>query len=259
MTVVLIFVATVLLSGWYLGYALAKEMNGKEQPTPKALLISLLAVAAPTIMAFALTDAMERSSLLSQFRPQSLSPYLFIAIIAPLSIALAGHLGGILTGQGKVLATPTRKVWTQSMSMIAITLLWGLLEEIGWRGYLVPQLARLMPGLSAAVLVGVIWGIWHAPQMFYNQQLKENFRGRVFLGMGLWTLQCIVLGTLLGWLQIQSGSFLFPALAHALVNFFGSISDNTLGKEKDGLFAGTSGVFACFASVIIIFILRLLM
>jgi membrane protease YdiL (CAAX protease family) len=36
-------------------------------------------------------------------------------------------------------------------------------EEIGWRGLLVPQLARISPFTRTAILSGLIWGIWHIP------------------------------------------------------------------------------------------------
>jgi len=41
----------------------------------------------------------------------------------------------------------------------------AVLEELGWRGYALPELqAGLMSPLGAAVLVGVGWGFWHVPR-----------------------------------------------------------------------------------------------
>ena len=41
----------------------------------------------------------------------------------------------------------------------------AVLEELGWRGYALPELqAGLLSPLAAAMLVGVGWGLWHVPR-----------------------------------------------------------------------------------------------
>jgi membrane protease YdiL (CAAX protease family) len=249
-----IFTVAIILSGWVLGFFLARSMRGKTQPSPKVILISLLAVAMPTIMAFALAESAERSALLGQFRLKAEFLPIVVALIAPFLIALAGHVGGALV-QRRSIPLPGKATLAQVAGMIPLLLVWALLEEIGWRGYLYAHLAMTGSALGSAALVGLLWGVWHAPQMFFNDQLKEHFKGRIFIGMTLWILQCVLLGCIMGWLQTASGSFLFPAFSHALINLFGNLSDGALGKEKDGLFAGTSGVFACATSLLITLIL----
>ena len=41
----------------------------------------------------------------------------------------------------------------------------ALLEEVGWRGFVGPELQKFMSNpLYAAVLVGICWGLWHIPR-----------------------------------------------------------------------------------------------
>jgi membrane protease YdiL (CAAX protease family) len=39
----------------------------------------------------------------------------------------------------------------------------GILEEIGWTGYVFPQMQLKYGVLPASLLLGIIWGLWHAP------------------------------------------------------------------------------------------------
>jgi membrane protease YdiL (CAAX protease family) len=41
-------------------------------------------------------------------------------------------------------------------------------EEIGWRGLLVPQLAKLTSFTNVALVVGVIWALWHVPILLFG-------------------------------------------------------------------------------------------
>ena len=56
-------------------------------------------------------------------------------------------------------ANPLRFVVMGSL----FSLLYATGEEIGWRGYLVPALARGMSFGRVALVSGVIWAVWHFP------------------------------------------------------------------------------------------------
>jgi uncharacterized protein len=36
-------------------------------------------------------------------------------------------------------------------------------EEIGWRAFLVPELAKVLPFTGVALVSGLIWAAWHYP------------------------------------------------------------------------------------------------
>jgi len=53
---------------------------------------------------------------------------------------------------------------TTVFALVGLNLFLGPLgEELGWRGYLQPALTGRLGWLRAALVVGVIWALWHAP------------------------------------------------------------------------------------------------
>ncbi len=56
--------------------------------------------------------------------------------------------------------------------------LFGFGEELGWRGYLLPKLMPL-GRVKATLLLGLIWGIWHAPLI----AVGFNYPGYPILGI----------------------------------------------------------------------------
>lgn len=86
-------------------------------------------------------------------------------------------------------------------------------EEIGWRGWLLPKLLPL--GTLPALLVsGAVWGLWHAPLIL----LGYNYPRGGALGVVLMTASCIVMGLVLSWLRIRSGSVWAAAVGHGTYN-----------------------------------------
>jgi membrane protease YdiL (CAAX protease family) len=106
-----------------------------------------------------------------------------------------------------------------AIGALAALALWiatyGFGEEVGWRGF---AFHRMEGGgwVQAAVMIGVLWGLWHLPYFFY----KANF---IALGIGGFAgyLISITMGSiLLSWMYRGSGrSILVVALWHGLFDF----------------------------------------
>ncbi len=91
--------------------------------------------------------------------------------------------------------------------------LFGLGEELGWRGYLLPRLLPL--GQARAILLsGAIWGIWHMPAILQG----HNYPQHPLAGVFLMIVFCILLGTILSWLYLRTRSPWAPALGHGSLN-----------------------------------------
>jgi membrane protease YdiL (CAAX protease family) len=65
---------------------------------------------------------------------------------------------------------------------VVINMVFTFGEEFGWRGYLLPRLAPL-GGAWAAILTGVVWGLWHAPLIVLS---GYNFPGHPWSASAGW-------------------------------------------------------------------------
>lgn len=96
-------------------------------------------------------------------------------------------------------------------SLFNLTVAFG--EEVGWRGWLLTSL-RPLGTWPALIIVGVIWGLWHAPLIL----LGYNFARPDITGLAFMVGGCVMLGILFGWLRLRTGS-IWPAVAgHAALN-----------------------------------------
>lgn len=106
-------------------------------------------------------------------------------------------------------------------------------EEVGWRGWLLPRLMPLGPW-PALLITGVVWGLWHAPLIL----LGYNFERPGVDGLLMMVVACVLLGVLLGWLRLRSGSIWPPVLAHASFNSAASVSTLLAAAGQDVDLAG---------------------
>ncbi len=94
-----------------------------------------------------------------------------------------------------------------------INILFTMGEELGWRGYLLPNLLPL--GQWKAVLIsGMIWGVWHAPAIIQG----HNYPGYPILGVFMMIIFCVLLGIIISWMYLNTRSPWVAALAHGAVN-----------------------------------------
>lgn len=93
----------------------------------------------------------------------------------------------------------------------AVALVWvlsfGLGEEAGWRGWLLPALSRRVSEFGAALLVAAVWIVWHAPAFFFNPTYTS-------LGAGVvgWMLALVCGSFLLSWMTFGARGSIVPVL-----------------------------------------------
>ena len=125
-------------------------------------------------------------------------------------------------------------------------------EEYGWRGYLQNELTKL-GRVRGVVLVGLIWGLWHAPII----AMGYNYPNHPLLGIFLMTLYTIALAFILGLAYFQSQSVWLAAYLHGLNNQIFSFLVLMIYTPTDLAFSFGIGIYGLFVfAVIVILLLR---
>lgn len=89
-------------------------------------------------------------------------------------------------------------------------------EEIGWRGFLVPELAKRYSFTATSIISGVIWALWHVPIIVFGGYNE----GTGWIGLAIVSANMIVLSFVLAWLRLKSGSLWTAVILHASHNHF---------------------------------------
>lgn len=203
-------------------------------------------------------------------------PYFLFALLAIPALAIAAPFVGALfrvyqldphlssfrgalehaPGGGHMPLSPTLLAIVQLASIpIAAFVPNGLLafgEEVGWRGFLLPRLLPLGQW-PALVLVGAVWGLWHAPVLL----LGYNYPSHHHLGVLAMVGFTVVVGVLIGWLRLATGSIWPGVLAHGALNASaGSVAlFLRAGTHFDTALAGITGVTGWILPVAVIVLL----
>ncbi len=112
-------------------------------------------------------------------------------------------------------------------------------EELGWRGYLLPKLMPLGKA-KAYLLLGVIWGLWHAPLVL----IGFNYPGYPFLGL-LWMVGLMTaLGSYINELTLRHRSTFLAAWMHGVFNSQGYGVWRLLFPAVNPLWGGMTGLIA---------------
>lgn len=138
--------------------------------------------------------------------------YGFVLLAPPAIVLFAVAVGGAtgpMPGAGELAILPVVFLYVLVFSVIG--------EEIGWRGYALPQLLREVRPLAASLILGAIWGVWHLP-LFY---MVGNFHAAIPLL--LFFFQVLAMSMLITWIWIGTGGSLF------MVVLFHAVANTTLG------------------------------
>jgi membrane protease YdiL (CAAX protease family) len=156
----------------------------------------------------------------------------FALLVPPLLLVVAAPLSAWLVG-----SSPLRLDWSRfgastEFSALPLAVWWvanlmffGVGEEVGWRGFLQPQLERRHSVVAAAGLVSVPWAAWHLPLF----AITPSYRAMPLVGFVGFAASIWVASWIFAWLlHAGRGSLLIVVFFHA---WFDIVTTSPLGTS----------------------------
>ncbi len=96
-------------------------------------------------------------------------------------------------------------------------------EDMGWQGYFMPLLLKHMPVRWAVLLNGAVWGLAHAPLIYFGMNYGKDYAGAPFTGIAMMVLVCIVLGIWMSYATLKTGNCMYAGIIHGAVDIIGEV------------------------------------
>jgi membrane protease YdiL (CAAX protease family) len=117
-------------------------------------------------------------------------------------------------------------------------------EELGWRGFALPEFQCSHTAFVSAVAVGVLWGLWHLPLLFMKGYPMASYP------LIPWFIGIVASSVIYAWLYNNtSGSLLIVTLFHVGNNAAGSYL--TGGINDMGSFMVAQSMVLCIAAAVV--------
>ena len=172
------------------------------------------------VFSSAVSDNSEVRTGITSILPWRLSPLwtIFAVLFYPVMILVSWGLStlfGMSTEYPDLWEQPTLEILPLYILTFCMTLLiQGGNEEVGWRGFMQPELQKKFSPLVAALIVSVFWSLWHLP-LFLNGVYDAD----LVVGMVSGGIYRIPLAIFLAWFYNRSGGNLFLTMfLHASFN-----------------------------------------
>ena len=221
-----------LTYGWTWLFWIPAALIGQEASTPVMLLRYLGGigpVVAAIILAYIAQSKEGRRDYWQRvidFRRINVKWYAVVFLAVPLLTAIAALLDLLLGGSGIQLEAMSGFVscpWA-ILPFVAFILLFGPLpEELGWRGYALDRLQIKWSALSASLVLGTVWSLWHLP-LFFIEGTYQNELGLGTLSFWMFLIDMVPKAILYTWVYNNTRrSILSAVLLHFMVNFMGEL------------------------------------
>ncbi len=132
--------------------------------------------------------------------------------------------------------------------MLLMGLVWPLFasfgEEFGWRGYFLPRLIKRFGLFKAALLLGIIWEVWHLPMHYMYYRTFDAYMIPAFLTVGFanLTLNTVIMAVIYA---VNKGSVKLMVFYHYTITASAIITGALFTAEASPRFTVLESLLSC--------------
>lgn len=152
--------------------------------------------------------------------------FLIIFLFVPFLNSSAALLDRLTGGSGATWGEAALNFVSNPSAIIFSILfasLFPLIEELGWRGYVLDRLQEKHNTLTSTLILATIWSLWHLPTFF----IRDSYQAGLGIGTpAFWWffIGIVPLTFAFTWIYNNTGrSTLAVILFHSMVNFTGEL------------------------------------
>lgn len=147
-----------------------------------------------------------------------------VILLLPVVVTLTAAVVDLLVGgAGAAWGEGVREFGANPMAILPALLfasLPPLLEEMGWRGYALDRLQLRWSALTASLLLGAVWAVWHLPLFFVEGSFQRESVGFATPGFWMFMVGIVALSVAFTWVYNHTArSTLAIILLHGWINF----------------------------------------
>jgi membrane protease YdiL (CAAX protease family) len=120
----------------------------------------------------------------------------------------------------------------------------GFGEELSWRGFLIRQFSH-MSFIKASIIIGFIWGIWHAPLIL----MGHNYPQHPQIGVIMMIIWCVLFSPIFLYITLKSKSVIAASIMHGTLNGTAGIALLLIDGGND-LIVGITGLTGFIALIL---------
>jgi membrane protease YdiL (CAAX protease family) len=130
-----------------------------------------------------------------------------------------------IDGSAKAIGIQSIPPWVATVMVVFFSATYGFIrscasalgEEIGWRGFLVPQLMVRYGFAATSIISGCIWASWHYPILLFADY---NSGTPGWYALSCFTVMVVATSVIYTWFRLRTGSVWTTVFLHASHNLF---------------------------------------
>jgi membrane protease YdiL (CAAX protease family) len=193
-------------------------------PLPDTLITDTPELLGPVLSGFLMTAVLSGSSGVRQLLRRMVSwrlkaRWYLVAFLAVPALYVCGL--ALVPGAIASYTAPTGgRLMLYPVLFLVVAIFDGpLLEEPGWRGFALPRLRERRGPVAGTVILGLLWGSWHAPQ-YLTPTFSADNGGLSLSGVTVFLAAAVSISIIITWVFNHTGaSVLMAILIHTCINF----------------------------------------